>query len=322
MCLFPIIMKNRKYVPNKKNKGKPSKPPDKRQMAVSVGCGKCIECLNQKKRQWQIRLSEELEVNKNAWFVTLTFSDEALNKLERDCKSNEAHDIAGLAIRRFTENWRAKFKKAPRHWLVDELGHNGTERLHIHGLIWCDNSNDIVDKWIYGRVGIGTYVNIKTVNYIVKYITKLDNDHKGFMGKVWVSKGIGSKYVEKKGKQNKYNDENTNESYRLSNGAKVGLPTYYRDKLYTEEEKQQLWSNKLDKEIRYVKGDKYDISTQIGARQYYRALEYQQKKNKDLGYGDRSWSKNSYKARRDIYNLDKGCEVTEVTNNRHDIDPF
>ena len=33
----------------------------------------------------------------------------------------------------------------------------------------------------------------KTINYIVKYITKMDVDHKGYKGKILCSKGIGGK---------------------------------------------------------------------------------------------------------------------------------
>ncbi len=40
MCLYPRLMQNRKYVTNKKNKGKKPKIIDKRVLAVAVGCGK------------------------------------------------------------------------------------------------------------------------------------------------------------------------------------------------------------------------------------------------------------------------------------------
>ena len=50
MCLYPKLIKNKKYVPNKKNKGKVPTPPDERVLWVPVGCGKCIECMKQKAR--------------------------------------------------------------------------------------------------------------------------------------------------------------------------------------------------------------------------------------------------------------------------------
>ena len=44
MCLFPKLIKNKKYIANKKNGG--NIPPffDDRVLHVSVGCGKCMEC--------------------------------------------------------------------------------------------------------------------------------------------------------------------------------------------------------------------------------------------------------------------------------------
>ena len=93
------------------------------------------------------------------------------------------NEIASLAVRRFLERWRKKYKKSVKHWLITELGHNGTERIHIHGIIFTDNVEDIRDLWKYGYIWIGDYVNEKTINYIVKYCNKLDIDHKGYISK-------------------------------------------------------------------------------------------------------------------------------------------
>ena len=50
---------------------------------VSAGCGKCIECVKAKARQWQIRIAEELKTQElPAWFVTLTYSEESLQDLD------------------------------------------------------------------------------------------------------------------------------------------------------------------------------------------------------------------------------------------------
>lgn len=81
MCLYPQLIKNKKYTANKKNKGKPPKIKDKRTEYVPIGCGKCIECLKQKAREWQVRLQEEIKTNKKGTFVTLTFSNENIQKL-------------------------------------------------------------------------------------------------------------------------------------------------------------------------------------------------------------------------------------------------
>ena len=56
MCLYPKLIKNRKYIANKKNGGNIPPVSDLRVLMVPVGCGKCIECKKQKSREWSVRL--------------------------------------------------------------------------------------------------------------------------------------------------------------------------------------------------------------------------------------------------------------------------
>ena len=82
MCLYPTLIKNRKYVANKKNGGIPPPVPDERVKWVAVGCQQCIECRGQKAREWQVRLEEDIKHNKNGKFITFTFSNEAILHLK------------------------------------------------------------------------------------------------------------------------------------------------------------------------------------------------------------------------------------------------
>ena len=45
---------------------------------------------------------------------------------------------------------------------------------------------------------------------------------------------------------NKYNGKNTREYYVFKNGTRAMMPRYYRDKIYSEKEKEFLWLQKLD----------------------------------------------------------------------------
>ena len=76
------------------------------------------------------------------------------------------------------------------------------------------------------------------------------------------------------------------------------MPIYYRNKIYTDEEKEKLWIEKLDKEERWVNGVKVDISK--GEEEYYRLLEVKRAKNKRLGYGDdaKNWELKRYENER------------------------
>ena len=50
MCLYPRLIKNPKYKENKKNGGVIPAFLDERVLAVPIGCGECIECRKQKRR--------------------------------------------------------------------------------------------------------------------------------------------------------------------------------------------------------------------------------------------------------------------------------
>lgn len=145
MCLYPRFIKNPRY---RVTKGKYDfgAITDERAKYVPIGCGNCIECRQQKAREWQTRLHEELKITNYAYFVTLTFSNESLEELakELECKEPDTNGVATIAVRRFLERWRYKYKKSVRHWLITELGHENTERIHLHGILFCDFPINII----------------------------------------------------------------------------------------------------------------------------------------------------------------------------------
>lgn len=301
-------MKNPHYVTNEKNRGIIPIPEDKRQIEISIGCGWCEECRKKLANEWRIRLYEEYKENNKAEFVTLSFSPEAIDKLEREIfetkyKEIEGNEInvnilASYAIRRYTERWRKKYKKAQRHWFITELGHKNSERIHLHGLVWnTTNTNkeefkkDIEEKWQYGNVYIGDYVNEKTINYITKYITKLDNYHKGYKQKIIASKKIGHNYIysEEAKLRNTYKKEQTNTTYRTHNGYIIELPRYYKEKMYTEDQRREIWSTQLDKQEVHIKGVKFDKTKQNETKYrklFYNTLKAVRETNNANGFGN------------------------------------
>lgn len=285
MCLYPKLIQNKKYTVTKKNGGNVPAIFDKRVLAVPVGCGVCIECKKKKARDWSVRLHEEIRNNKTkGYFMTMTFSDESLKELGKITKKTgyeKDNEIATIAVRRFLERWRKEHKKSVRHWLVTEIGKTNSERIHIHGVIWTEKEKEEIGKhWKYGWVDYGKYVNEKTINYIVKYIYKTDEVHKHFKGKVLCSQGIGRGYIERiDSKKNKYKRNETNEKYQTRNGQKMDLPIYYRNAIYSDEEKEKLWLEKLDKDERWVMGEKAN-----GWEDYIKARNEARKISKKLGY--------------------------------------
>lgn len=309
MCLYPKLIKNPKYKANKKNGGNIPAVLDERVKLVPVGCQKCIECRKQKARGWMIRLLEDIKTNKNGKFITLTFAPEELKKLNDECEGygyEKDNNIATLSVRRFLERWRKEFKKSVRHWLITELGQTATEHLHLHGIIWTDDVKAIHKHWKYGNVWSGykkngkneNYVNASTVNYITKYITKQDTLHKNYQSKILCSKGIGNNYTNTvQSKSNKFKDTSTEECYRTEKGYKIAMPNYWRNKIYTDDEREKLWLQKLDKNERWICGEKISADNED---EYMKLLEYYRRLNKKLGYGsdEITWEQAQYERER------------------------
>lgn len=313
MCLYPRYIKNKRYLPNKKNDGKPPPVVDLRTEYIPTNCGDCKECRKQKARNWQIRLLEDIKTNTNGKMVTLTFNTRALIELSnyrRKYKNKNGYKttikirklqgyqrdnaIAIEAVKRFRERHRKKYGKSIRHWLVTELGHKNTEHIHLHGIIWTDQPLTEIEKlWKYGWVWKGqekngqiiNYVNARTINYSIKYINKIDHDHKTYKPEILTSSGIGKNYTNTiNAERNKYKGEKTKETYKTETGHEIALPTYWRNKLYTEEERERLWIQKLDKQIKWVDGIQIDISK--GEEEYITIRENARKRNTELGYGN------------------------------------
>lgn len=253
---------------------------------------------------------EDIKSNGNGKFVTLTFSNEWLKKLTEGYETESGQWVEGIAkelegyevdnavatkaIRLFLERWRKKHKKSLRHWLITELGGNGTENVHLHGIVWTDEKLEEVERaWKHGFVWRGkmvggrlvNYVNESTVNYLIKYVTKIDEIHKEYRGVILTSAGIGRDYMEHPdSNNNRYAGTRTNETYRSRTGHRTAIPIYWRNKIYSEEEREELWKQKLDRQTRYVGGQKIDISK--SEKDYYRALKHYRALNIELGYKD------------------------------------
>ena len=260
MCLYPTFVKNPKYKPNKKNKGKPPVCRDRRLYYIPAKCGCCIECRKEKQREWRVRLEEELRSN-FGYFTTLTIDPESIKNLEKDTGlkwEENPNEIATRALRLFLERVRKDTKKSIRHWCVTELGENG-DRIHLHGIFFGQKSAELIRKhWKYGFAFIGYSCNSRSVNYMTKYMLKVDVKHKTFKQIVLASKGIGSGYLDRLDylwqKQNYEKIEVA--TYTFRNGTKMAMPKYYKNKLFTDKEREKMWINNLNRGLLWIYGEK------------------------------------------------------------------
>ena len=120
--------------------------------------------------------------------------------------------------------------------------------------------------------------------------------HKNFSPIILCSAGIGENYLSRSDSElNRFRGKQTTETYRLRNGTKLNLPIYYRNKIYTDEEREQLFLNKIEKGIVWILGQKVNIADE---GTYFQLLKQAQKDCQHL-HGDDpvQWEEAKYERR-------------------------
>lgn len=149
---------------------------------ITIPCGKCFDCLEQKSKDWALRCMIEKRSHKESCIVTLTYKDTD-GDLHRE-------DVT-LFIKRLRKMLYKDNIKI-RYFGCGEYGDLG-KRPHYHLIIfgWCPKdlrfkfrSNDhkekftskIIEKlWNNGWVLVDPFVDYNTCKYSAKYMQKLND---------------------------------------------------------------------------------------------------------------------------------------------------
>ena len=67
---------------------------------------------------------------------------------------------------------------------------------------------------------------------------KEDVNHPWFTGRVFTSAGIGRGYVFGNRIRHRFRGKETDDRYQASNGQMIAMPRYYKNKLYSDEERE------------------------------------------------------------------------------------
>lgn len=227
-----------------------------------VPCMKCNFCLQNKRNEWAFRIKYESKRAKTADFLTLTYDNAELPLA--DMKANEYSATESLyavlvkadlarfmkSMKRKQDRWiksHPEYLLKPNEWKIKyyAVGEYGTKRNrpHYHAIMFNllpQMLENIADVWPYGIVHRGD-VNADTIGYTAKYVIdrKKDENYNDPRPRPFalISKGIGENYIAKRGKWNR-------DGKRLyvteANGIKVRLPRYYKDKIFNQEERNEL----------------------------------------------------------------------------------
>lgn len=184
-----------------------------------------------------------------------------------------------------------------KYYAVGEYG-GQTGRPHYHAIIFNIHS-DLLHKrykhqgktskiWSHGNIDIQP-ISTDTIHYVAGYVIKRDidksRDYKRQIEFAIMSKGLGLNYVDN---NRNYHIENETILTKF-NGTDMPIPTYYRDKIFTPEQKEQLsyeavaaMEKKHDKDIKkLIQKGHTDPETELRNRGYAAARSRQQKVKKD-----------------------------------------
>lgn len=207
-------------------------------------CGKCVECLLERARDWSVRCTHEAKMHDQSCFITLTYDPE---KYPQDGKLNYTD------FQLFMKRLRKHCGKEIGFFMCGEYGEKGG-RAHYHACIfgWDPedkkkvrqnehgdqvwNSEELTKIWGLGLTELGS-VTPKSAGYVARYVLKKQNPHapQGFQ-KMSCKHAIGKRYVEKW-----YKDifVNAGGMIILSDGSRAKVPRYYEK--WLKKNKPEEW---------------------------------------------------------------------------------
>lgn len=250
-----------------------------------VPCGKCEACLSNRRTSWTIRLMNEVKHCDSCYFVTLTYDDEHLNY--EAVNVDGALDYVPMVCKRDCQLFLKRFRKLIqpfkiRYFLVSEYGPQ-TLRPHYHMLLFnfphlLKHKLDefLSDSWKLGFIRVDP-INPARVNYVTSYC--LDSSTlPGYLVKNFMlcSKrpAIGFAYLDESNMRSYHVDNAVDFCFVETSGqgfAKVKLPRYYRDKIFSDDEKFAFASENVkriyeenvrlyDEQRRWLEREGYDVN--------------------------------------------------------------
>lgn len=212
-----------------------------------VPCGKCEACRENYVKDWTFRISQEADNSVNAFFVTLTYSDENLpDKVNKEDVQKHFKRLRKMCkppkSRKYPDSNFPPFK----YFLTTEYGplHN---RPHYHAIylnvIPIDDvlsPRDVIDKsWNLGFTYIGG-VTSGSIKYVLKYVFKDADVPDNLKDSIFhiQSKGLGKVFCNE---HNKYSISSRNLTYIPIKDGKKRMPRYISEKLYGQEQRRLVF---------------------------------------------------------------------------------
>ena len=225
-----------------------------------TACGKCPNCLKNKKKEWADRLKVEMRYHPYCYFVGLT-------------NAPEYYPLDGSLSKKVAQKYKKRleyyFGETPQTFMVGEYG-DKTERAHYHVCVFADRDafNAIKDAWKFGNVSIERLTPGRcdySAGYVTKKMTKKDDERLNgrepefFLASRKPALGYGLLFdiLERMATDEEFKERILRYSYPPSSvrmgGKWIRLPRYIRDKL------RHIWKEynvEVQKQAKYDKAQK------------------------------------------------------------------
>lgn len=202
-----------------------------------VPCGKCPKCKQRRANAWIFRLLQQEKNHRSSLFVTLTYSPETVPISKRGFMTLCKRDFQ-LFMKRLR---KATGIKTIKYYACGEYG-TDTWRPHYHAIMFDVTKDQIAKAWPNGHIHIGQ-VTGASIGYTTKYICKdkrvpvHSNDDRVPEFSL-MSKNLGKNYLTPQ--MVNWHRSNKASFVIVDGGFKQPLPRYYRDFIFTTEDKVYL----------------------------------------------------------------------------------
>jgi len=227
---------------------------------TTLPCGKCYNCKARRVSGWSFRLLKQAEVSTSAFFLTLTYSPENVPITDKNYMTLLKSDLQKF-LKRLRKSY-GKNNKNIKYYACGEYG-STTMRPHYHMVLFNADEQNIIKAWNLGNVHFGN-VSPASVGYTLKYMSKdgmipkhqNDDRQKEFS---LMSKKMGLNYLTPQMVQWHKNDLEERMYIPLLDGKKIAMPRYYKDKIYTQYQKDKIINHLKTKQL--ISDSKLDLST-------------------------------------------------------------
>lgn len=223
---------------------------DKQDGSIAVPCGKCPACTARRVSGWSFRLMQECRVAVSSYFLTITYDTKCVPITKTGFLSLQKKDLQDFFKRL---RW-AHSKEEPlppiKYFAVGEYG-GKTKRPHYHIIMFNAYADLIQPAWNAGAVHFGD-VTEASVGYCLKYIHKGPwrpahrNDDREPQFSL-MSQGLGKSYLNAENLRWHMDDARNRMYCNLTDGKKICMPRYYKQKIYGDELRKEIGKYQLAK---------------------------------------------------------------------------